>query len=236
MKPKTSLLELEDLKITVTYKAVKHVRLTVRPPEGETQVSAPLTMNPETVRVLILSKLDWIKAQRQKLLSQERPAPPRYLDGESHFFQGRRYLLRIVEQPAPPKVNLTPDALELYVRPHTSLEKRRQLLGEWRRRQLKTAIASLIAKYEPIIGVKVEEFGVKRMKTRWGTCNPRASRIWLNLELAQKPLPCLEYVVVHEMAHLLEPRHNDRFWRLLDQFYPQWRACQEELNRLPIRD
>lgn len=236
MKPKTSLLELEDLKITITYKVVKHLRLTVRPPGGETRVSAPLTMPPETVRIFILSKLDWIQAQRQKLLSQDRPAPPQYLDGESHFFQGRRYVLRIVEQPAPPKVTLAPDALELYVRPCSPPEKRRRLLEEWLRRQLKTAIASLVAQYEPMMGVKVKEFGVKRMKTRWGTCNPGASRIWLNLELAQHPLPCLEYVVVHEMAHLLEPAHNQRFWRLLDQFYPQWRACREELKRLPPRN
>jgi predicted metal-dependent hydrolase len=191
-------------------------------------------MNPETVRVLILSKLDWIQAQRQKLLRQDRPAPPRYLDGESHFFQGRRYLLRIVEHPAPPRVNLAPDALELYVRPSTPPEKRRQLLEEWLRGRLKTAIASLVAQYEPMMGVKVKEFGVKRMKTRWGTCNPGACRIWLNLELAQHPLPRLEYVVVHEMAHLLEPSHNQRFWGLMDQFYPQWRACREELNRLPL--
>jgi predicted metal-dependent hydrolase len=234
MSTKTTLSQLGELSVAITYKPIKNVHLTVHPPEGEVRVSAPLTMNPETIRVFVISKLGWIKRQRRKILAQEREAPREYINRESHFFRGQLYLLEVIEHGAPPRINLTPQTLELYVRPHTSQEKRHHLISEWYRQQLKLTISTLIAKYEPLMGVEVQEFGVKRMKTRWGTCNPTAQRIWLNLELAKKPLACLEYVVVHEMTHLLEPTHNNRFWSLLDTFYPQWECYREELNRLSL--
>lgn len=229
-----TFLQLGEVSVAITYKAIKNLHLTVHPPDGEVRVSAPLPMNPDTVRVFVISKLGWIKRQRRKILAQEREAPRQYINRESHLFRGQRYLLKVIEHQGSPKVNLTPQTLELYIRPHTSQEKRHHLINEWYRQQLKLTIPSFIAKYEPLMGVEVHEFGVKRMKTRWGTCNPRDQRIWLNLELAKKPLDCLEYVVVHEMTHLLEPRHNDRFWGLLDTFYPQWEHCREQLNRLPL--
>jgi hypothetical protein len=234
MNTNNTYLQLGELSIQITYKNIKHVNLTVHPPHGEVRVSAPLTMNPDTVRVFIISKLGWIKQQRRKLLAQERETPREYINRESHFFRGQRYLLKVIEHSAPPTVNLTPQALELYVRPNTPAEKRHYLLSEWYRQQLKLTIPDLITKYESVMGVQVREFGVKRMKTRWGTCNPKAQRIWLNLELAKKPLACLEYVVVHEMTHLLEPKHNERFWYLLENFYPQWQHSRDELNRLPL--
>jgi predicted metal-dependent hydrolase len=230
----TTTLNLGELTVAITYKGIKNVHLTVHPPQGEVRVSAPLTMNPDTVRVFIISKLAWIRQQRRRILAQEREAPREYVNRESHLVWGQRYLLKVVEHQAPPKVNLAPKTLELYVRPHTPQEKRHQVISEWYRQQIKDVVPGLIAKYETVMGVEVREFGVKRMKTRWGTCNPRAQRIWLNLELAKKPLACLEYVVVHEMTHLLEPKHNDRFWRFIDSFYPQWQHHRDELNRLPL--
>ncbi|MBE9176655.1 M48 family metallopeptidase [Synechocystis salina LEGE 06155] len=234
MNTKRTFLELEDLSIVIVYKPIKNVHLTVHPPDGEVRVSAPLTINPDIVRAFVFSKLSWIKRQQQKILARDREAPRQYINGENHFFCGQSYLLQVIERQGPPEVNLTPQTLKLYVRPHTSQNKRHHLISEWYRQQLKLIIPALIAKYEPIMGVEVREFGVKRMKTRWGTCNPRAQRIWLNLELAKKPVACLEYVVVHEMAHLLEPKHNDRFWGFIDTFYPQWRQHREGLNRLPL--
>lgn len=234
MNTRTTFLQLGELGISITYKPIKNVHLTVHPPHGEVRVSAPWNMNPDTVRVFVIAKLGWIKQQRRKLLAQERETPREYVNRESHFFRGQRYLLKVIEHQAPPRVNLTPQALELYVRPHTNKEKRHSVMTEWYRQQLKMVIPDLITRYESVMGVEVREFGVKRMKTCWGTCNPQAQRIWLNLELAKKPLACLEYVVVHEMTHLLEPKHTDRFWGLIDSFYPTWEHCRDELNRLPL--
>lgn len=228
-------LKLNDLYVEVVKKDIKNVHLSVYPPKGRVKVSAPMTMEVDTIRVFVISKLGWIKQQQKKICSQEREASREYLDRESHYFFGKRYLLKVVEHEAPPVVQLKHNTLELTIRPDTSLVKRQAILYEWYRAQMKLLLPNIIKKYEKLMAVEVSEFGIKRMKTKWGTCNPVAKRIWLNLELAKKPTECIEYIVVHEMAHLLERTHNDQFVALMDKFMPKWRFYRDELNRLPVR-
>ena len=227
-------MKLNDLDVEVVLKDIKNVHLSVYPPNGRIKVAAPRSMSTDTLRVYVISKLGWIRKQQAKLRGQEREAPREYVDRESHYFNGRRYLLKIIEGDKLAKVELRPQAIELHIRPGTPKEKRHLLLSEWYRQQLKIVIPKIIRKYEKLMGVEVREFGVKKMRTKWGTCNPEAKRIWLNLELARKPAECLEYIVVHEMAHLLERTHNDRFVSLMNEYMPKWRFYKDELNRLPV--
>jgi hypothetical protein len=226
--------KLNNMDVEVVQKNIKNVHLSVYPPKGRIKVSAPEAMSVETIRVFVISKLGWIQKQQKKIRAQDREAPREYINRESHYFYGKRYLLKIIEHPAPPRVEIQHQTIALYIRPGASVKKRQTILHEWYRQQLKNAIPGIILKYEKLMTVEVHEFGVKRMKTRWGTCNTVANRIWLNLELAKKPVECLEYVVVHEMAHLIERSHNSRFVALMDKYIPKWRFCRDELNRLPI--
>ena len=220
--------------VEIIQKDIKNVHLSVYPPKGRVKVSAPESMSVDTIRVFVISKLGWIKKQQNKICSQERETSREYLDRESHYFFGKLYLLKVTEHNAPPIVKLNHNTLELIIRPDTPLIKRQTILYEWYRSQMKQVLPDIINKYEKVMDVEVAEFGIKRMKTKWGTCNPAAKRIWLNLELAKKPVECLEYIVVHEMAHLLERTHNDRFVALMDKFMPKWRFHRDELNRLPV--
>lgn len=226
-------LIIDGITVEVVRKKIKHFRLTVYPPDGRVRASVPLRVNDNSVRQAVLSKSAWIKRQQAKLQNQERPpAPLQYLSGEKHFFQGKHYVLEVIYRNARPGVTIR-DAtcLELSVRPGSGAAERGRVLNAWYRSQLKEAIPPLIAKWETRIGVEVKEWGVKQMKTKWGTCNIQAQRIWLNLQLARRPERCLEYVVVHEMVHLLERYHNAHFKGLMDQFYPNWRLLQKELKR-----
>ncbi len=230
-----SELQLGDLTVQVLKKDIKNVHLSVYPPHGEVKVSAPNEMPLDTLRVFVISKLTWIKKQQQKLQAQARESARDFVERESHYFKGERYLLKVTEHNSPPpKIELDHQYMMLYIRPNTSTDKRAAILNEWYRVKLKQQIPELITKYEKLMDVSVNEFGVKKMKTKWGTCNPIAQRIWLNLELAKKPSELLEYVVVHEMVHLLERSHNRRFVLLMDRFMPKWRFYKDELNRLPI--
>ncbi|MDY0270793.1 M48 family metallopeptidase [Trichloromonas sp.] len=231
----TEKFTLGDMEVEVTFKDIKNVHLSVYPPEGKVKISAPARMDLDTVRVFAIGKLAWIKSRQKKLREQERETPRELLDRESHYVWGERYLLQVIERDTMPRVELTPGKMLLYVRSGTSVEKRREILDEWYREQLKIAVPPLLAKWEPLMGVKVKRFFVRRMKTRWGSCNPETGGIRLNSELAKKPPECLEYLVVHEMTHLLEPTHNDRFMVLLERFIPRWKFYKEELNRLPVR-
>jgi len=224
-----------DIPVEITRKDIRTLRLSVHAPDGRVTVSAPVAMTEQSINTYLLARLVWIRKHRQRLAIREHAPTHRYTEGESHLFGGQRYALKIVERPVPARVELGHDVLLLQVRPGTSAERRRSILDAWYRRQLKVAVPGLIAGYQPRMGVRVQEFGVKRMKTRWGTCNPRARRIWLNLELAKAPPACLEYIVVHEMVHLLEPSHNARFHALMDRFLPEWRLRKALLNRLPLR-
>ena len=192
-------------------------------------------MSLDTLRVFAVSKLDWIKRQQQKMIEQERETPREFLDRESHYVWGKRYLLTVIEQDQVPAVELQHSHLLLRVRPGTTEDKRQAIVEDWYRSQLKQAAPPLIAKWEKLMGVKVERFFVQKMKTRWGSCNPVARSIRLNTDLVKKPRECLEYVVVHELAHLLEPSHNARFIALMDRFMPKWQFYREQLNRLPVR-
>ncbi len=228
-------IELGGIVLEVVKKDIKNVHLSVYPPAGKVRISAPLSMNSDTIRVYAVSKLDWIKQQQKKLQAQERETPREYLDRESHYVWGKRYLLKRIEQHAAPTVELKHSALLLSIRPGSSEDKKQIVLEEWCREQLKKVVPSLISTWAPLMGVNVQRFFVQRMKTKWGSCNSRNGSIRLNTELAKKPPECLEYIVVHEMAHLLEPTHNQRFVALMDQFMPKWKFYRDILNRLPVR-
>jgi predicted metal-dependent hydrolase len=228
-------VDLGGISVEVIKKDIKNVHLSVYPPTGKVRISAPLRMNLDTIRVFAISKLGWIRQQQRKVREQEREPPREYLDRESHYVWGKRYLLKVIEKDAAPEVELKHGQLVLQVRPAAGEEKKQAILDEWYRTQLKAAAPPLIAKWEPLMGVKVERFFVQRMKTKWGGCSPASAGIRLNTDLARKPRECLEYIVVHEMAHLLEPTHNTRFIALMDRFMPKWQFRQEVLNRLPVR-
>jgi predicted metal-dependent hydrolase len=224
-----------NIPVEVSRKDIRTLRLRVHAPDGRVTVSAPLALPRQAIDAFVSSRLDWIRKHRRRITALEYEPEYRYLHGERHWYAGRRYALDIVERPARARVELGAGTLVMRVRPGSGVERRRALLHAWYRQQLKATVPGLIDAYQPRMGVAVQELGIRRMKTRWGTCNPRARRIWLNLELAKKPPECLEYVVVHEMAHLLEPRHNARFHALMDTFLPAWREHRETLNRLPLQ-
>lgn len=228
-------IDLGEIAVDVVKKDIKNIHLSVYPPAGKVRISAPLRMDLDTIRVFAITKLGWIKSQQQKLREQERETPREYLDRESHYVWGRRYLLKVVEKDAVPEVELKHSKMILQIRPATSGERRQAILDAWYREKLKEVVPALVAKWEPLMGVKVEKFFVQKMKTKWGSCSPASRSIRLNTDLARKPPECLEYIVVHEMAHLLEPTHNNSFIALVDQFMPKWRFYKDMLNRLPVR-
>ena len=228
-------IKLGDIQIDVEQKDVKNIHLSVYPPNGKVRIAAPERMDIDTIRVFAINKLKWIRKQQASFENQERETPREYLTKESHYFKGDRYLLKVIEVDKKPRVVLKHSKIELYVRPNTSTEKRKEIMDEWYRDQLKKVIPKMITKWEKKIGVKSNDFGIKKMLTKWGSCNIEAKRIWLNLELAKKPVECLEYIVVHELIHLLERKHNDRFVKFMDEFLPKWRFYRDELNKLPFR-
>ena len=228
-------LELGDISVDVVLKDIKNVHLSVNPPTGSVRISAPKRMSMETIRVFAISRLGWIKQQQTKLREQERETPREYVDRESHYLWGKRYLLSVAESDQPPTIELRHSRILLRVRPETNQRRRQAFLEEWYRGQIKTAVPPLISRWEPRIDVRLERFFVQRMKTKWGSCNHEARTIRLNTELAKKPPECLEYIVVHELVHLLEPTHNARFVGLMDQLMPSWHFHREVLNRLPVR-
>jgi predicted metal-dependent hydrolase len=230
----THTIDIGDIAVNVVRKNIKNVHLSVYPPIGNVRISAPLRMNLDTIRVFAISKLDWIRHQQQKFQNQVRETPREYIDRESHYLWGKRYLLSLIEIDAPVHLEITHDHLVLQVRPNATTDQKRAIVDEFYRHQLEIAIPPLIAKWEKLMGLHVNSFTVRKMKTKWGSCTPSLQTIRFNLELAKKPADCLEYVVVHEMVHLLEPSHNQRFIAFMDSFMPKWRFYQSELNRLPI--
>ena len=231
----TTQLYLGDIAVDVVLKDIKNVHLSVYPPAGRVRISAPSRMSLDTIRVFAISKLDWIRQQQAKLRDQERETPREYLDRESHYIWGKRYLLRVIERDQGPAVALEHSRMILTVRAGTDDAAKEAIVAQWYREQIKAVAPELIANWETILGVSVNRVFVQRMKTKWGSCNPRACTIRLNTELAKKPKECLEYIIVHEMVHLLEQTHNARFVALMDQFMPKWQFCRQRLNRLPVR-
>jgi hypothetical protein len=226
---------LGNICIDVVYKEIKNVHLSVYPPSGKVRISAPLRMDIDTIKIFAISKLGWIKKHQIRLLEQKRETPREYINRESHYYLGKRYLLKVFENDASHKIILKHSTIELYVRRTTSQERMKIKLDSWYRQRLKEIIPDYIEKFEKLMDVKVEEFAVKRMKTKWGSCSREAGRIWLNLELIKKPLFCIEYIIAHEMVHLLERKHNEIFIAYMDKYLPKWRFYKEELNRSPLR-
>lgn len=228
-------ITVSEVVIDVVRKNIKNLHLAVYPPDGRVRIATPLNLDDESVRLFAISKLAWIKKHQKNLQSQERESPREFVSGESHYFQGKPYLLNVIYYPGSPKVEVRNNTyIDLYLREGSNEAKRQQVMMSWYRQQLKQEIPPLIAKWEKNIGVTVNEWGVKLMKTKWGTCNIEAKRIWLNLELAKKDKQCLEYVVVHEIIHLLERNHGDRFVALMNKFLPNWKLYKDELNRSPL--
>jgi len=208
------------------------MHLRILPPDGRVKVSAPFRMDIETIRKFVLQKLSWIEKHQAKFLQQKKETPHEYINGENHYFAGRSYLLRVVDYTGFPKVMIHDQKyIDLLISRDSDREKRKEVISDWYREHLKLRIPELVKKWEKIIGVEAKECRIKQMKTRWGSCSIKLRRVWLNLELAKKPDHCLEYVIVHELVHLLEPRHNSRFKAYMDGFMPQWRKFKKELNQ-----
>lgn len=231
MTTETRHVTVSGIKVEVVRKDIKNLHLGVYPPHGRVRVAAPLVVSDEAVRLAVIDKLGWIKRQKAKFAEQPRQTQREMVNGESHYFLGQRYRLRVHERDAPASVAVRGVAsLDLFVRPGASAAQREAVLLHWYREQLKALIPPLLEKWQPILGVQASHWGIKKMKTKWGSCNPTAKRLWFNLELAKKPAMCLEYLVVHELVHLLERNHTERFTALMNGFLPNWSVCRATLN------
>jgi predicted metal-dependent hydrolase len=227
----TTWIDIAGIQVEVVRKAIRHLHITIYPPDGRVRLAVPFWVGEEAVRLAVIERLAWIKGHREKFASQVRPPEREMAEGETHWYQGKKYSLAIREVAGREGVVLNgADTMELAVCAGSDVAHRRDLLDRWYRKQLKLAIDPLIAKWEPALGVKAAAWGVRKMRTRWGSCNVKARRLWFSLELAKKPPECLEYVVVHELVHLLERRHDARFKALMTLHLPQWRQVKKQLN------
>ena len=234
-KAQSYCLDIRGIPVEVVHKAIKNLHVGVYPPSGRVRVAAPQHLDDEAVRLALISRLGWIRRKQTEFEQQERQSQREFVTGESHYFQGQRYRLKVVEDDGRPAIRLPNNTtMELRIRPGDNRDRRETVLYQWYRRQLRAQLPSLLTKWEPKVGVTVEDLRIRKMKTRWGSCNRDARRIWLNLELAKKPVSCLEYIMVHEMVHLRERTHNERFRTLMDQLLPQWRLHRDVLNQAPL--
>ena len=227
-------ITIGEMAIEVLRKEIKHVHLSVHPPDGRVTLSAPAGTRPEAMRAFAVTKLGWIREQQRRLAEQARETDRQFIERESHYLWGRRYLMTVEHRAAKPSVRLDHRRITLIVRPGSDAVKRAAVIHDWHKRLLHQAVPVLIDKWAGRLQVTVRGYFLQRMKTRWGSCNPRAGHIRLNTELVKKPRDLLEYVLVHELLHLIEPTHNERFVRLLDEHYPAWRTARAELNELPL--
>jgi predicted metal-dependent hydrolase len=228
------LITLGEIKIEVDRKAIKNVHLSVHPPDGRVTLSAPVDTRLEVARAYAITKLVWIRQQREKITSQQRESPRQYVQRETHYIWGRRYLLNVKQTEDKPVVILDHKRITLHVKPGSSKSKREELMYEWQKSLLHQFIREVIPKWEKVLGVTVNAYFLQRMKTKWGSCNHRAGHIRLNTELIKKPKDLVEYVVVHEMAHLLFPTHSENYVALMNRIYPSWREARMELNELAL--
>ena len=229
-----STLTISNIPIQVIRKPIKNLHLAVYPPDGQVRISAPLRITDDAIRLLVVNRLQWIKKQQAKFEAQPRQTEREVVSGESHYLWGQRYRLDVTYQAGKPTLQFKGNYLYMTLPPQTSQVARSALLARYYRQALKQRIPKLLAKWQPLIGVIVNDWGVKRMKTKWGSCNISEKRIWLNLELAKKSPECLEFVIVHELVHLLERHHNARFYLLMDQFLPKWHHYRTQLNTEPL--
>ena len=235
MSTEVVVIRVRGLAVQIVRKDIKNLHLGVYPPNGRVRVAAPLAVSDEAVRLAVISRLGWIKRQRARFVAQHRQSAREMVSGESHYFLGRRYRLCVVQSDGPSRVMVRKGAtLELCVRSGADAKAREKVLQRWYRERLRDLVPPLLAKWEVILGVNASSWGIKKMKTKWGSCSLGARRIWLNLELAKKPVQCLEYMIVHELTHLIEPHHNDRFVSLMDRYLPQWRHHRKHLNEAPL--
>ena len=235
MNIQKSTLELENIQFLVLRKRIRNLHLIIRPPLGQVRVSAPVELSDEAIRAFIVPRLPWIRKHQLNFLNRPWHPPLKYETGERHFLWGRSFILKVISQECPPRVELDENGgMHLYIRQRSRFDQREKAVIDWYRKELDTAIHKRLGYWENIVGARADHWGIKRMKTRWGTCNPKARRIWLNVELAKKPEQCLEYVIVHELTHLFERSHNHRFKAYMDAFMPQWRDIKKELNQTGI--
>lgn len=228
-------IKVSDITIDVVRKDIKNIHLAVYPPTGRVRIAAPLKTNDDSIRLFAISKIGWIKRNQRKFEGQERISPREYKQREGHYFQGKRFLLNIIETDSKPKVELKgKKRIDLYVRPNSSKVKKQEVLTEWYRIQLKEQIQPIIEKWEKKLDLIVNDWQIKQMKTKWGSCNIEKKKILINLELAKKPERCLEYIIVHEMIHFKERLHNERFLYYMDTYLPNWKQLKKELNSLPV--
>lgn len=235
MNTRTSFLQIGNIQVLVVRKPIKNLHLSILPPDGKVRVSSPLRLKEDAIRTLIATRIPWIRKHQATMRAQERESPREYVAGESHYLFGRRYRLDVEVKNSQPLVYLKGKSrIVMHTRPEASARSREHLLKEWYRSELRPVAGDLLDQWSRRIGVEPVSWDIKRMKTRWGTCHQEASRIWLNLELAKKPIGCIEYVVVHELVHLIERKHNERFMDLMTGYLPKWRSAKEELNRLML--
>ncbi len=235
MSIETHKITVSGIRVAVVRKPIKNLHLGVYPPRGRVRVAAPLRLSDEAVRLAVISRLVWIKRQQAKYENQERESEREYVSGESHYFEGRRYRLNVTEHDGTGLVRVrNREFIDLYVRTGSDQAQRERIMLAWYRTNLRQTVPALIKKWEAAIGVTAADWGIKRMKTKWGACNVESRRIWLNLELAKKPSACLEFVIVHELVHLLERQHNERFAAHMDRLVPHWRHLRDDLNRAPL--
>jgi predicted metal-dependent hydrolase len=236
MSTDSATLTVRGIDIEIVYKDIKNLHIGVYPPSGRVRVAAPKRLDEERVRLAVIQRLPWIKQQQKQLRDAVRQSEREMVTGESHYVWGSRLRLRVIERPGRSHVEVDHDHLLLYVPEGTDREARTRILQAWHRSELRRAVAPLITQWEPVVGRTTSEWGIKRMKTKWGSCNRESGRIWINLELAKKHPLCLEYVVVHELAHFVERNHGGRFAKLMDSLLPDWRARRDELNNAPLAD
>ena len=227
-------MQIGNLNVEVRRKAIKNLHISVLPPSGVVRVSAPLKMSDDAVKMAVANRLQWIKKQQRAFKNQARETEREIVSGESHYLWGKRYLLEVLPTTGKHSLEVEHRKIKLFVRPNTDLKKQTAVIESFYRNELKREIAKLLEKWQPKMGVVAKRFGVKKMKTLWGSCNTDTASIWLNLELAKKPPECLEYVVIHELTHLLERHHNARFMAHMDNFLPNWQIIKQRLNALKL--
>lgn len=235
MSIKEEQIQVLNLTIDVVKKDIKNMHLAVYPPTGRIRIASPKDLNDEAIRLFAISKIRWIKKHQKNFYEQLRETPREYITGESHYFDGKRYLLRVIERYGKHELKIKSKSyLELYVSPIATIEAKEKVFNEWYRDHLKQILPDIIRNWEEKTSLNCEYWDIKKMRTRWGSCNVEKRKILLNLELAKKPRHCLEYVIVHELMHFYERNHNDNFKALLDKFMPNWRTYKRDLNELPV--
>jgi len=228
-------IKIGNMEITAIIKDIKNLHLGVYPPNGRVRIAAPLKTSDESIRLFAISKINWIKKQKAKFNDQERQAKREYVSGESHYFFGKRYLLNVIHINPSPRIEIKKKThIDMYIKSNSAQKRKEKIINDWYRLELERQLPQLIKKWEKIIGVKVRDIFIRKMKTKWGSCKSKSKKIIINLELAKKPISCLEYILVHEMIHFLEKNHSDKFKAYMDSFMPKWKQFKTQLNKYPL--